>query len=119
MSPEAILKHEYSEKSDTFSFGVTLWEILVRRPPYAGLRNLEAAVRVANEDAFRLPLPKGLPTPLTDLMTDCWKADPKARPNFRQLLTRLTRYLQVWRPSLSPGTHTIRLTWLHFCDVAV
>jgi serine/threonine protein kinase len=27
MSPEAILESEYSEKSDSFSFGVLLWEV--------------------------------------------------------------------------------------------
>jgi serine/threonine protein kinase len=98
--PEAILKHEYSEKSDAFSFGVCLWEILVRRPPYEGLRNLAAAVRVAQEDSFRLPIPREVPRPMADIMADCWRANPAQRPNFRQLLIRLQRYLQSEAPEL-------------------
>jgi len=93
MSPEAIVKHEYSEKSDAFSFGVCLWEIIIRKVPYQGFHNLETAIKVANEDSFRLPIPSELPEPIAELMRDCWQAKPKDRPNFRQILTRLQRYL--------------------------
>jgi serine/threonine protein kinase len=46
MSPEAIVKQQYSEKSDAFSFGVCLWEILFRQQPYPGFHDLEAALKV-------------------------------------------------------------------------
>jgi len=93
MSPEAIVKHEYSEKSDAFSFGVCLWEILMRQTPYQGLHNLETAIKVANEDTFRLPIHEKIPKTLADLMRACWRADSKDRPNFRQILSCLQRYL--------------------------
>ena len=38
MSPEA-LKGEYSRASDVYMFGATLFELLTRRPPFAGTLN--------------------------------------------------------------------------------
>ena len=34
MAPEALRYHQYSEASDVFSFGVTLFEIAVGDPPW-------------------------------------------------------------------------------------
>mmetsp|Transcript_20958 Transcript_20958/g.29294 ORF Transcript_20958/g.29294 Transcript_20958/m.29294 type:complete len:1024 (+) Transcript_20958:143-3214(+) len=49
MAPEAIVHQHYSEKSDTYSFGVTLWELVTRGQPYKGYANLQVALR-----AYRL-----------------------------------------------------------------
>src|SRR5690349_17236552 len=76
MSPEAILKQEYSEKSDAFSFGVCLWEMLFRLSPYPAFHDLEAALKVANDEKFRPPIPDGFPSALSHLMQECWQASP-------------------------------------------
>lgn len=34
MAPEVIVGETYSEKADVFSFGIILWEIAARDPPY-------------------------------------------------------------------------------------
>jgi len=34
MAPEVISGHNYTEKADVFSFGIVLWEIASREPPY-------------------------------------------------------------------------------------
>ena len=34
MAPEVITNQKYTEKADVFSFGIILWEIAVREPPY-------------------------------------------------------------------------------------
>ena len=36
MAPEVITSHKYTEKADVFSFGVLLWELATRKPPYYG-----------------------------------------------------------------------------------
>lgn len=34
MAPEVITSNAYTEKADVFSFGIILWEIAAREPPY-------------------------------------------------------------------------------------
>lgn len=36
MAPEVITSESYSEKADVYSFGIILWEIATREPPYRG-----------------------------------------------------------------------------------
>ena len=40
MAPEVIGTSNYSEKADTFSYGIILWEIASREPPYKSTPNL-------------------------------------------------------------------------------
>lgn len=97
MSPESLIKQEYSEKSDAFSFGITLWEMVYRSRPYADLHDLECALKVANDPKFR-PLfgsepEKRFPLGLLQLMKDCWEHKPEKRPTFTEILRRLDSVL--------------------------
>jgi mitogen-activated protein kinase kinase kinase 9 len=40
MAPEVIGGQTYTEKADVFSFGIILWEIGMREPPYRSIRLL-------------------------------------------------------------------------------
>jgi serine/threonine protein kinase len=47
MSPEAIGKNVYSEKSDVWAFGVTVWEILSKgKQPHANVQLIDLAVQI-------------------------------------------------------------------------
>lgn len=37
MAPEVLMNEPYSEKADVYSYGIVLWEILAREPPFANL----------------------------------------------------------------------------------
>ncbi len=43
MAPESLLERKYSPKSDVWSYGVTLWEVLTRQEPYPELDNVQTA----------------------------------------------------------------------------
>jgi len=87
-----------SFKTDVFSFGVVLWEILCRRSPHTSWLALiakatkremkdvdvgEIASAVCNKK--RLPLPRDF----AQLILDCWKHEPADRPTMEQVSQRL------------------------------
>ena len=46
MSPESIIKNQYSTKSDIWSFGVTIVEIWTQKTPYPQLALLEVVSEI-------------------------------------------------------------------------
>ncbi|KAM3861985.1 mitogen-activated protein kinase kinase kinase 20 [Diretmus argenteus] len=88
MAPEVIQSLPVSETCDTYSYGVVLWEMLTREIPFKGLEGLQVAWLVVEKNE-RLTLPTGCPASFAELMKKCWVTDPKARPEFKQILSTL------------------------------
>ncbi|PRP84098.1 hypothetical protein PROFUN_04089 [Planoprotostelium fungivorum] len=88
MSPEAIRDRKYSTKSDVFSYGVVMWEILEATEPWAGESAMSVAIRVTT-NRERLTTPTECPPSLADIMTACWLEEPNDRPDFAQIGNRL------------------------------
>eukprot|EP01118_Nematostelium_gracile_P018804 TRINITY_DN8497_c0_g1_i1.p1 TRINITY_DN8497_c0_g1~~TRINITY_DN8497_c0_g1_i1.p1 ORF type:complete len:462 (-),score=77.47 TRINITY_DN8497_c0_g1_i1:4-1389(-) len=89
MAPEALREGRYSVKSDAFSFGVVLWEIISRQQPYDGMTIYEAAQAVVDY-GLRLNIPVNTPPKFRQIMTECWHQDPTARPDFQQIAQMLS-----------------------------
>ena len=90
-APEAALFNQFTIKSDIWSYGVFLMELVTRgRIPYPGMTNGEVLARV--EQGYRMPPPPGCPDPLYQIMLDCWKTDPEERPTFEYLKYQLEDY---------------------------
>eukprot|EP00004_Rigifila_ramosa_P019746 TRINITY_DN5057_c0_g1_i2.p1 TRINITY_DN5057_c0_g1~~TRINITY_DN5057_c0_g1_i2.p1 ORF type:complete len:551 (-),score=115.77 TRINITY_DN5057_c0_g1_i2:48-1700(-) len=88
MAPEVIRAEHYNEKCDVYSFGIVLWELLTQEDPYGGMHPIQVATAVAFKD-IRPPLPDLCPPSYRQLMTECWDAQPKTRPTFRDIVQRL------------------------------
>jgi hypothetical protein len=87
--PYECLHGRFSEKSDVWSFGVTMWEIftLGKMTPYKEMTN-RALMYDALKGAARrvLPRPSCCPDQLyTSVMKKCWRHRPQDRPTFKQL----------------------------------
>eukprot|EP00054_Salpingoeca_dolichothecata_P016216 m.94704 g.94704 ORF g.94704 m.94704 type:complete len:502 (-) comp21875_c0_seq1:229-1734(-) len=87
-APEAALLNKFSIKSDVWSFGILLTELVTYgRIPYPGMTNAEVLQQV--DRGYRMPSPPGNPEALYAIMLDCWKAAAEERPTFESLQWRL------------------------------
>jgi serine/threonine protein kinase len=89
MAPESLrsLKSgsvEFSTKTDVWSYGVVVWEIMTRSSPFPGVDLFVAAHKIAHE-GLRLPIPVTSPSKFRNLMLACWADDPSARPSFNEI----------------------------------
>eukprot|EP00002_Diphylleia_rotans_P035447 TRINITY_DN7734_c0_g1_i2.p1 TRINITY_DN7734_c0_g1~~TRINITY_DN7734_c0_g1_i2.p1 ORF type:complete len:791 (+),score=168.71 TRINITY_DN7734_c0_g1_i2:48-2420(+) len=93
MAPEVIRGEKYTEKCDIFSFGVVLWELFSREDPHKGMNPIQVATAVAFRD-LRPSIPSNCPPSFSNLFTECWDANPKVRPPFRDILARLAKMME-------------------------
>ncbi|XP_036725276.1 macrophage-stimulating protein receptor isoform X3 [Balaenoptera musculus] len=84
MALESLQTYRFTTKSDVWSFGVLLWELLTRgAPPYPHIDPFDLMHFLAQ--GRRLPQPEYCPDSLYAVMQHCWAADPAARPTFGAL----------------------------------
>ncbi|XP_036175853.1 mitogen-activated protein kinase kinase kinase 20 isoform X4 [Myotis myotis] len=88
MAPEVIQSLPVSETCDTYSYGVVLWEMLTREVPFKGLEGLQVAWLVVEKNE-RLTIPSSCPRSFAELLRQCWEADAKKRPSFKQIISIL------------------------------
>ncbi|NWW41198.1 FRK kinase, partial [Panurus biarmicus] len=90
-APEAIRYNRFSIKSDVWSFGILLFEIITYgQMPYHGMPGYQVIQLL--DDGYRLPQPKTCPAPLYEMMQWCWSAEPDERPTFEGLSRQLEDY---------------------------
>jgi len=91
MAPEVISSNKYTEKADVYSYGVILWEIAMRKPPYYGIEVTEVARKVVNQNLRPSIKESDAPTCWVSLMKKCWNKDPNQRPSFTQIIHELNK----------------------------
>lgn len=72
-------------KSDVYSYGMLLWEMLTGQQPYASYSPVQAALGVAVH-GMRPTIPDTTFLPLKCLIEQCWASDPLDRPDFSEVL---------------------------------
>ena len=88
-SQDAILKNRINIKSNVWSFGIFIWEIIHYCRSYPYPETSEAGVLEKLKQGYRMPRPLGCPVELYSLMNDCWKGYASSRPTFEILHQRL------------------------------
>ncbi|XP_030758849.1 proto-oncogene tyrosine-protein kinase receptor Ret-like isoform X2 [Sitophilus oryzae] len=101
MAPESLADHIYTTKSDVWSFGILIWELVtLGASPYPGLpvHNLYNLLK----QGYRMERPPNCSIVLYSLMNRCWNIDPEKRPSFldlyhcfENLLTDNVNYLDL------------------------
>uniref|UniRef100_A0A4W6CW84 Tyrosine-protein kinase n=1 Tax=Lates calcarifer TaxID=8187 RepID=A0A4W6CW84_LATCA len=83
-APEAINYGSFTIKSDMWSFGVLLYEIITYgKIPYPGMTKGEVMSSV--QRGYRMPQPDNCPAELYEIMMSCWKNKPEDRPTFEYM----------------------------------
>ncbi|KDR19267.1 Discoidin domain-containing receptor 2, partial [Zootermopsis nevadensis] len=102
---ESILLDRYTCSSSTWSFAVTLWEILslAREKPFQHLSNEQVIQNAEHmyyggELQVLLPKPTLCPVEVYDLMCECWRRDEGLRPTFKEIYMFLKRKNMGYRP---------------------
>jgi serine/threonine protein kinase len=81
---ESFGNQRYTSKSDVWSFGVMLWEIMsYARAPFGAFKAIEIAAEVRG--GKRLERSPDCPVDLFDCMSQCWLERPADRPTFAEI----------------------------------
>lgn len=92
MAPEALIENKFTSKSDVFSFGILIWEIVtLGSTPYENLTSQQVLHKVKFGE--RLDKPNHCKAELFEVMSKCWLHDPKDRPTFNELAIELEKLL--------------------------
>lgn len=101
---ESTIPLFYTEKADVFSFGVLLWELCCRTPPFLGLDGKTVA-QLVRDRGVRLPVPETAPLPLKAILAACWHSDPVQRPDMAAVCESLAAWdMQIELEHLAAGT---------------
>ncbi|KAL5020342.1 hypothetical protein ScPMuIL_003234 [Solemya velum] len=93
MSPEALKNNQCTLKSDVWSYGVLLWEIVtLGATPYPGMSTPDVIDKVSL--GTWLVQPQHCNDKLYSIMTDCWNMSSRSRPEFTSLVKVLDLLLE-------------------------
>ncbi|RWS23275.1 Tyrosine kinase receptor Cad96Ca-like protein, partial [Leptotrombidium deliense] len=92
MAIESLYDNVFTTKSDVWSFGILMWEIVtLGSTPYPGLPAEQVMKKVC--EGYRLEKPDHCKREMYNIMFYCWDADANERPSFTELVEMLDKLL--------------------------
>uniref|UniRef100_A0AAY4F0I4 Activated CDC42 kinase 1 n=1 Tax=Denticeps clupeoides TaxID=299321 RepID=A0AAY4F0I4_9TELE len=84
-APESLKTRTFSHASDTWMFGVTVWEMFSHgQEPWLGLNGSQILHKI-DKECERLVKPEDCPQDIYNVMLQCWSPKPDDRPTFVSL----------------------------------
>lgn len=87
MSPETISEGKYGWKSDIWSFGCTVLEMLNGEPPYSQITNRHTVMFKIVQEGIVTSFPPNTTEDCVVFTKACLQKDPKERPSAKDLLS--------------------------------
>ncbi|KAK3610517.1 hypothetical protein CHS0354_008946 [Potamilus streckersoni] len=107
LAPESIDNLEFTSRSDSWSYGVLLWELLTRGvTPYPDVDNGD--LRNYLEGGKRLKKPRECPENIYQLMLQCWVMNPCDRPTFRQIADEIQSFISTENDSSGDASEPLK-----------
>lgn len=91
MAPESLTRRPvYTEKSDIYSYGVILWEIMTGKRPYEGLteENILDHIRQGKREE----IPQTIAAVYAEIIHRCWLENPNERPSLTEIIRKIENY---------------------------
>lgn len=99
-APERLNGLRAEKPSDVYSFGITAWELYSDgQIPFSGLADDVVILLVLNQ-ARRPFQPSSLRDDVWNIITTCWQPEPKKRPTFGDIKTKLRMLIDKSSKSL-------------------
>jgi len=92
LAPEILIDSVVNnDRTDAYSFGMLLYELLTDRTPYEGCAKLEVLGKICEGEPPVLIENIGADYELIELMRECTKRDPSERPSMRDVVLKLKK----------------------------
>jgi len=106
MSPEQASGNSLDARSDIFSFGIVLYELLAGKRPFAGATELEVLKTIIH--GAPEPLSAEVPQPVRSVVEKALEKDPAERyQSMREIVVDLRRVARYSGESTTPSSSTI------------
>ncbi|XP_061610822.1 tyrosine-protein kinase SRK2 [Phyllopteryx taeniolatus] len=103
-APEAIHNNIFTIKSDVWSFGILLYEIMTfGKMPYPDLTNYQVVQQVPQ--GYRMQCPPNCPKIMYGIMMNCWNENENDRPTFETLQWNLEDFFDLNATSYDNAGH--------------
>jgi serine/threonine protein kinase len=86
MAPEVIKFAGASSKSDIWSLGCTIVEMMTGKPPYAGMPSFAALYKIVEDDQPPIPKNMILSDDAKEFLVACFQKNPDDRPSAYDLM---------------------------------
>ncbi|CAN2387957.1 Protein tyrosine kinase [Pristimantis euphronides] len=116
LSPERLKGADITEKSDVWSFGILLFEMVTLGcPPYPDLEPSSLPLKLQKNHRMERPVLCG--HQLFEIMTNCWQWEAPLRPCFTELVKQLQNNTDQ-ADGHTPLTAMDTLSWREYLHVA-
>jgi len=84
IAPEAATASNYDFKVDVYAYAMFLYELSEKKRPFSKMKPAELLRNVV-KNGERPQFSKATPSPLRELISKCWSANPEERPAFEEI----------------------------------